>query len=348
MVEVVLPAFGFRDDTMVVAPFGNGLINTTWKVIIRGEEYILQKINDQVFSRPEDIAHNINAIATFLRKNQPDYNLVAPLPALNGNHLVFVESLGYFRVFRFIRGSHAKDVITTSEQAFEAAAQFGRFTCKLSAFDITTLKITIPAFHDLTFRYRQFINALETGNKARIYKAATILAKIRAHAGIEAEYRWIISERNVKLRVTHHDTKISNVLFNSEDKALCVIDLDTVMPGYFFSDVGDMMRTYLSPVDEEEVDFSKITIREEIYQAIVKGYYNEMKDVLTATEKKLFYFSGKFIIYMQALRFITDYINNDIYYGARHTEHNLDRAGNQLTLLERLIEKEEVFVALHP
>jgi hypothetical protein len=118
-----------------------------------------------------------------------------------------------------------------------------------------------------------------------------------------------------------------------------VIDLDTVMPGYFISDAGDMMRTYLSPVSEEEKDFAKIDIREDFYRAIVNGYYREMNVALTETEQKYFFYSGCFMIYMQALRFLTDFLNNDIYYGQRYPGHNVVRAGNQVILLQRLLDK---------
>ncbi len=146
-----------------------------------------------------------------------------------------------------------------------------------------------------------------------------------------------------KLRVMHHDTKISNVLFNAENKGACVIDLDTVMPGYFISDVGDMMRTYLSPVTEEESDFDKIKVRDEYFKAIADGYLNKMRDKLSETEKAHFVYAGKFLIYMQAIRFLTDYLNNDAYYGSKYEGHNLMRAKNQIVLLQRFIEKEQVF-----
>jgi hypothetical protein len=113
-----------------------------------------------------------------------------------------------------------------------------------------------------------------------------------------------------------------------------------VMPGYFISDVGDMMRTYLSPVSEEETDFSKIRVRKDFYKAIVEGYYSEMREELTATEKNAFFYAGTFMIYMQALRFLTDYLNNDVYYGAKYAEHNFNRAQNQIVLLERLLENQ--------
>ena len=131
------------------------------------------------------------------------------------------------------------------------------------------------------------------------------------------------------------------MLFDENDKGLCVIDLDTLMPGYFISDLGDMLRTYLSPVSEEEKDYSKIEIRNEYFVSIVKGYLGELNDELTPEEKEHFIYSGKFMIYMQGLRFLTDYINNDIYYGAKYEDHNLIRTGNQFTLLQKLTEKED-------
>ena len=143
------------------------------------------------------------------------------------------------------------------------------------------------------------------------------------------------------MRVTHDDTKISNVLFNEDGKGICVIDLDTVMPGYFISDVGDMMRTYLSPVSEEEKDFDKIDVREDYFKAIAQGYLAEMADELSSAELKHFVYSGLFLTYMQALRFLTDYFNNDTYYGSSYEGHNYVRAKNQVILLQRLLQKKD-------
>jgi hypothetical protein len=139
----------------------------------------------------------------------------------------------------------------------------------------------------------------------------------------------------------HHDTKISNVLLDEESfKGVCVIDLDTLMPGYFISDLGDMMRTYLCAVDENETDFSKIKIREDFFSAIVKGYLSEMGSVLNPQEKELILFSGKYIIYMQALRFLTDYLQGNTYYPIQYPNQNLDRALNQFQLLNLLFQNE--------
>ncbi|MGI8581028.1 MAG: phosphotransferase enzyme family protein [Chitinophagaceae bacterium] len=342
MPHSVLPAFGFKEELIKLETFGSGLINNTWKVITPEKEYILQRVNHTLFKQPNDIANNISLIGAYLRKNHPGYKFVSPVTSSDGEEMIYQKGEGYFRMFPFVPGSHSKDVVETPEQACEAATQFGRFTRLLRGINICQLKITIPFFHDLTLRYQQFLLALKNGNKQRIHESKALIKTLSAHADIVTEYGYIKANPEFKLRVTHHDTKISNVLFDSTGKGLCVIDLDTVMPGYFISDVGDMMRTYLSPVSEEEKDFSRIEWRDEFYKAIVKGYFTEMKDELTETEKKHFFYAGKFMIYMQAVRFLTDHFNNDVYYGAKYPGHNLVRAGNQAVLLQRLLEKEAV------
>ncbi|WP_240410053.1 phosphotransferase enzyme family protein [Flavisolibacter nicotianae] len=338
----VIEAYGFTADGISIESFGTGLINRTWKVVSAGKEYILQKINQRVFTQPHNIAHNHQLIAAYLKEHAPGYLFVAPLPTLNGEALVYHEGEGYYRLFPFVGGSHSKEVVTTPGEAFEAARQFGQFTRLLSGFDVTSLKTTIPSFHDLSLRYRQFLDALANGNKTRMAEAKEEVDGLLAQKGIVEQYERLIHNPDFKRRVTHHDTKISNVLFNSQNKGLCVIDLDTVMPGYFISDVGDMMRTYLSPVNEEEKEFSRIEVRDDFYKALVEGYYSEMQSELTATEKRHFFFAGQFMIYMQALRFLTDHLNDDAYYGARYEGHNLVRAKNQLVLLQRLLEKKEI------
>lgn len=341
-IRAILKTFGFDENNIPVENFGNGLINDTWKITNGSNEYILQRINHHIFKNPEAIAANIDLIAAYLAAKHPDYTFVKPITSTNSNTIEYKENAGYFRVFPFVADSHSKDVVETPEQAYEAASQFGKFTSLLSGLNISRMQTTIPDFHNLSLRYRQFLYALQYGNKERLKHAGHLAKTLQKHEGIVTTYEKITANNDFKLRVTHHDTKISNVLFNSSDKGLCVIDLDTVMPGYFISDVGDMMRTYLSPVSEEEKDFSKIVIRDEFYTAVVQGYYEQMKNTLTETEKTHFFYAGTFIIYMQALRFLTDYLNDDVYYGERYPDHNFVRAGNQVVLLERLLEKKEM------
>ena len=342
MLNAVLASYGLTGPGVQVQSFGTGLINNTWKVIAPEGEYILQRINEVVFKKPENIAHNISKIAAYLEEHYPDYRFVAPVATVNGEQMVHVKE-GYFRLFPFVPASHSKDVLETPSQAFEAAVQFGRFTKLLAGIRMSEIRTTIPDFHNLALRYRQFTESLLKGNKQRIDECTDLLNLLQLHIGIVNEYEHIIASSSFRLRIAHHDTKISNVLFDENGAGICVIDLDTMMPGYFISDVGDMMRTYLSPASEEESDFSKIHIREDFYNAIVDGYYGEMKEELTEDEKQHFFYAGKFMIYMQALRFITDYFNDDAYYGAKYPGHNLVRAKNQVVLLERLLEKEQVF-----
>jgi Ser/Thr protein kinase RdoA (MazF antagonist) len=346
MSQSVLPVFGVTEERMKMEAFGSGLINSTWKVTTTADEYILQRLNHLVFTEPEDIAYNIGLIAAYLQKHYPGYSFAAPVATRDGATLVYLEGEGFFRMFPFVKGSYAKEVVETATEAFEAAVQFGKFTHVLSGLDATQLKITIPSFHDLSLRYKQFLLALEHGKADRIIEADAQIQQVISNQSIAETYQQLKNNPDCKLRVTHHDTKISNVLFDKDGKGLCVIDLDTVMPGHFISDVGDMMRTYLSPVSEEEADFSKIEIRRDIFEAIVRGYYSQMKTDLTETETQLFFYAGKFMIYMQAIRFLTDYLNGDVYYGARYQKQNLIRASNQLVLLEKLIAKENELVPL--
>lgn len=340
--EKVLAEYGFVNNGCKIQGFGSGLINRTWIIEKETEKYILQKINNSVFKTPEDIDYNINLIDKYLKQHHPDYFFTGVVATTDGKTLVHTATDEYYRMFQFVANSHSIDVVATPAQALEAATQFGRFTKLLSGIAIEKLKITLPSFHDLSLRYRQFLTAIAEGNKTRIAETHDLIQYLKSLASIVDAYESIKINPDFKLRVTHHDTKISNILFDENDKGICVIDLDTIMPGYFISDVGDMMRTYLCPVSEEEKDFTKIEIRNDFYKAIVKGYHSEMDMELTEAEKKYFFYSGIFMIYMQALRYITDYLNNDVYYGSRYEGHNFIRAQNQATLLQKLLEKEAI------
>lgn len=343
MIEKILGVYGIDPQKSRVESLTSGLINNTWKVSQGKSEYIVQRINHNVFKKPFEVAANIRMIDSYLKEHSPSYLFVSPVANLEGDDIYHEESLGYFRVFPYISGSHTINSVSDPGQAFEAALQFGKFTRLLAGFEARLLHITIPDFHNLTLRYRQFETSLANGDKERISQSAHLISDIKKHSGIVEEYENIRKNPKVKQRVTHHDTKISNVLFDNKGKGLCVIDLDTVMAGYFISDVGDMMRTYLSPANEEVKDFSKIEVRDDFFKAIVNGYLSSMGDELTGDEQRLIFYSGTFLIYMQAIRFLADYFNRDVYYGARYEEQNFVRAGNQLTLLKRLIEKSSVF-----
>lgn len=340
----ILELYGIKAENSNIVPFGTGLVNNTWKISSSSRTYILQRINQDVFKNPLDIALNIRQIGNYLSQNNPEYLFVNPETTLSGKDLVFNTEYGYFRLFPFVAGSHTSDVLSSIHQAFEAAKEFGKFTKILSEFPAQRLKITIPNFHNLPLRYQQFELALINGNQKKIKEGHEYIKFLKKNFEIVSISEKITRHPSFKKRVTHHDTKVSNILFNEKNRPLCVIDLDTVMPGYFISDVGDMFRTYLSPVSEEEKDFEKIQIRNDYFKAISEGYLSEMNTELTNLEKEHFLYAGKFMIYMQSLRFITDFLTGDGYYGAKYEGHNLVRAGNQITLLQRLMAKENDLV----
>jgi len=336
MFDKILPLYGIQPVESDVQLFGDGLINRTWKVTSKAKGYILQQVNQAVFKKPLDIDQNIAGLKSYLSKTHPGYLFISPLSALSGNSLIETPE-GYFRLFPFVENSHALNVLNKKEEAYEGAKQFGRFSKLLSDFEVKQLHITLPDFHNLTLRFDQFAAAAESAPAERKEKAKELIFFIMAHADIVTTYKNIVERQEIPQRVIHHDTKINNVLFDRHNKGICVIDLDTVMPGYFISDVGDMMRTYLSSAHEEETDLTRINVRKDFFKAIYDGYMEEMGDVLTSTEKSYFIYAGKFLIYMQAIRFLTDYLQNDIYYGEKYEGHNLDRTKNQVTLLKKYL-----------
>lgn len=340
----ILRAYGLNAPHFI-KPFGDGLINHTWKIEDEKGSFILQKINTDVFKHPEYISENIKAVSGYLSVHHPEYFFCTPVTTQELNDLVYTHE-GCFRMYPFIKNSHTINVAENARQAFEAARMFGELTKLLAGFPVDRLKITLPDFHNITLRYNDFLKAVAHGNQERIQQSSSLINFLKSQQHIVAEYEQLKASGALKPRVTHHDTKINNVLFDHYNKGICVIDLDTLMPGYFISDVGDMMRTYISPFGEEEKDFSKLEMREDYFTAIAEGYLHEMRNELNEAELNHFVFAGKFMIYMQALRFLTDYLNNDIYYGRKYEEHNFVRAGNQVHLLQLLIEKEDRFQAI--
>jgi Ser/Thr protein kinase RdoA (MazF antagonist) len=312
----------------------SGLINTTWKLTTGGKQFLLQSVNTHVFKHPEQIDENLRMLAAHLAEKAPGYLFIAPVKTPAGEGLVKIDGI-YYRVFDWVPGSHTIAVVNTTEQAYEAARQFGIFTASLKDFDARKLHTTIPDFHNLGLRYQQFEKALQAGMSERIDEAKDIIKYLRSSSPIVDRYERFCKHLDAKTRVTHHDTKISNILFDEKDRGLCVIDLDTVMPGYFLSDVGDMLRTYVCPVSEEEKDLNRISIRKNVMRDIENGYLLPMGAELSIFEKDHFYFGGEMLIYMQALRFLTDYLNNDVYYGSKYPGHNLIRAQNQAELLRQ-------------
>ncbi len=341
--EEIVNAYGFNLNTISLQQIGSGHINRTYLLsTATGGHFILQNINTNIFKDPNAIATNIKMVADELHRIDPQYLFPSPITTINGD-LMFNHNGEYWRLLPFVPDTTAFDTLSDPKQAYEAAKQFGKLSRLLNHFDTSVLKPTISGFHDLSWRYEQFIESLNQASDASKSKAKHEIEVALRHHFIVAYNQSFESRKDFPNRVMHHDTKISNVLLNETDyNGVCVIDLDTLMPGKFLSDLGDMMRTYLCAFSENEKDLEKIKIRIPYFKATIEGYLSEMASILTETEKELILFAGKYIIYMQALRFLTDYLNRNIYYPVGYAEQNLDRAKNQFKLLSEFFENERM------
>lgn len=339
----VLAAFGLEPKQFDVRPFGSGHINKTFLAANRkgSNHYILQRINTRVFKRPEVIARNHRLTWEYLAQSQPDYLFPRAIPT-NASSDLFRNDEDYWRLMPYVANTVTIDQADSPQQAYEAAKQFGRFARFTAGVDLTDFEPTINDFHDLTLRYASFQTAIQDATRKRRARAAELIGSFFGLSHIAENYATLMRAEALPDRLMHHDTKINNVLLREGTfEGVCVIDLDTLMPGKILSDLGDMMRTYLSPVSEEVYDVDRIVIREAYFAALMDGYLSQMRGILTSIEKEHLFYAGQFMIYMQGIRFLADYLNGDGYYPIKYSEHNLNRARNQWTLLTRLIEKEQ-------
>lgn len=332
----ILLCYGLDPVKLSIHRINSGHINYTFKV---EPGYILQRINKNVFLNPKLLSNNLRAASAYLKKTVPGYLFLNVIKAKSGDDLVFDKDGYPWRLFPYIKDSITINEVDNAGQAFEAAKAFGLLSKHLSAVAVDKFEETIPQFHNLAWRYVQFEAALSNASEERKEKSRKWIKGYTRFNHLVQEYTRLIKSNQLKLRITHNDTKINNVLFKrNSNEVICVIDLDTLMPGYFIYDLGDMMRTFVSPVSEEESDLSKVVVRKVIYQAIMDGYLSAMDEVLTTGEKEAMGLAGPIMTYMIGLRFLTDYLNGDTYYQISYPEQNLIRAANQFRLLEKLTE----------
>lgn len=321
-----------------ISPIGSGHIHQTFLVEDR-HKFVLQRINKNVFTKPEVIARNNRLAADYLANHHPHYLFLTALRDKQGNELVYAEDGFPWRVYPFIENTFTVDFVASSAQAFEAAKGFSLLTRNLHGIDDSKFEPTLDRFHDLQWRYEQFEMELAHAKSSVIIQAQEEIKLAQQFQPLVQEYNELIRSGALTVRITHNDTKINNILFDKlTEKAACVIDLDTLMPGYFIYDLGDMVRTCVSPVSEEEKDITRIAFRKEIYDAIIEGYLSQMKDYLSQRELDTVPFAGKMMTYIMALRFLADFLRGNTYYIIHYPEQNLVRARNQLRLL-RLLEE---------
>jgi Ser/Thr protein kinase RdoA (MazF antagonist) len=332
--DEILKRYPIKIVNLTVEPFGDGLINDTFLVTTNNKKYILQKVNTEVFQNPKAIASNLQAAAEYINEKNSEYTFLNPLQTTDNQPFV-LQKKDHWRLTDFLGNSFSINIVSTADEAFEAAKAFATLTKNLHGISPEKFEPTIAAFHNLSLRFQQFEGAVVLSKAERKKKAKELIEHYLSQRHLVETYEHLLSNEKMPVRIMHHDTKINNALFDrTTKKAITVCDLDTLMPGLIVSDIGDMFRTYLSPVPEDSTDFDKIAIRKEIYEAIKEGYLSELNSVLTETEKQHLDYGGEFMIYMQGIRFLADYLNSDVYYLVKHSEHNFDRAMNQWVLLK--------------
>lgn len=330
--------FLIEGEITKVSPFGSGHINDTFKLETERKNYILQRINGTIFLDIPGLMQNIVGLSEYFINQSPEESkqVLTPIKTKDGKHLHKDSSGEFWRVMNFIENSRSFDRVENPEIAYEGGKAYGWFVRSLTDFPLNKLKVTIPHFHDIQFRLDNFLKAMETDIRYRVELVPEDIDFVFNRAEEMKIIAELGNEDKIPLRVTHNDTKINNVLFNDNNKAICVIDLDTVMPGYSLFDFGDAIRTFANSSDEDEKELAKISLNLDFYKSFSQGFLSETKDILTREELNYLAFSAKYITFEQGVRFLTDYLEGDHYYKIKYPNHNLFRARAQFKLLERM------------
>jgi hypothetical protein len=328
-------------------PYGSGHINDTYCVVFNQAgtqvRYILQRINHNVFKTPPELMENIQRVTLHLGEkltglSDSSRRTLSLIPARDGRPFVCDQEKNYWRAYLFIEKARTYDAVESPKQAFEAAKAFGQFQKLLADLPTPRLHDTIPDFHDTPKRFAALEAAILTDAADRVklvHEEVNFAMRRKAMTNI-------LLDAKLPERVTHNDTKFNNVMLDDlTGEGICVIDLDTVMPGLALYDFGDMVRTTTSPAKEDELDLSKVQMQFEMFESLVRGYLTSAGDFLTGVEKQQLVFSGKLITFEIGIRFLTDFLAGDTYFKVHRLNHNLDRCRTQFKLVESIEQQEE-------
>lgn len=334
-----------------IKKYGNGHINSTY--CTGAPKCILQRINTTVFKNPYELMENIENVTNYIRKKveerggNPDRETLTVIKAVDGKNLYKADDENYFRVYKFIDGTKTVEDDKTYDDLYNAGVGFGRFQNMLDDFPTEILHDTIVDFHNTPKRVEALKKAIEedkAGRAAEVKDEIEFALECASFADVVTSK---IESGEIPVRVTHNDTKINNILFDEKSgEAVAVIDLDTVMPGSALYDFGDTLRMGASTAAEDEADLSIVNFDIDAFEAFARGFLSETKDVLNKTEIELLPFSAKLLTYECGIRFLTDYLDGDVYFKTHRPGHNLDRARNQFKLVKEMAENEEKMSAV--
>ena len=336
----ILRHFVLAGKVTEIKPLGNGLINDTLLVKTDGaENYVLQRINNAIFTDVDLLQHNIDCVTRHIRgkliaagETDIDRKVLRFLPCTETGKSYWTDGEAYWRVSVFIKDAYTYELVNPEYSRYAGEA-FGHFEAMLA--DIPeTLGETIPDFHNMELRARQLREAVAADKAGRMAdpEVQALVAEIQEHEEEMCKAERLHREGLLPKRICHCDTKVNNMLFDAEGNILCVIDLDTVMPSFVFSDFGDFLRTAANPVAEDSPELEKVDFRMDIFEAFAAGYLEAAKGFLTPLERENLPYAACLFPYMQAVRFLADYINGDTYYKIRYPDHNLVRTRNQMAL----------------
>lgn len=341
--------FAVTGDFLYGEELRNGHINTTYRACYRTEDghedrYILQRINDYVFKDPAQVMRNVEKVTRHItwkllrRRRDAAGQTLNLFPARGGrNYIVLPEEGGMWRCYNNIEGTHTYDVVENTRQAYQAGFAFGSFQDLICDMNPEDIRESIPDFHNTPKRYADLLKSVEADVKGRAANCQEELALLKSWEHRFSRITDMMASGEIPTRITHNDTKINNVMLDEEtDDAVCVIDLDTVMPGSVLYDFGDMVRTATCMAQEDEEDLSKVRMEMPFFESLAEGYLDAAHGFLTQKEIEFMPFAGWLITAEIGIRFLTDYLDGDLYFRTEKPEHNLIRARNQFKLAQSI------------
>ena len=340
IVKRVLKKYHFFKDIVNICSYGNGHINKTYLITTTTQKYIFQQINTNVFKNPQHVMENIECITEYIKnKIELSENKVLEIVLSKKGKLLTKVKNNYYRCYKYIDGAKTYELIETPQMFKEVGIAIGRFQKHLQDFPTHKLNVTIPDFHNTLVRFKKFIDVVNDDKYDRVKNCLSEIEFIWDHKEIMGE---IVLNDKVPVRVSHNDTKLNNIMISDETKqAICIIDLDTAMPGTLLYDFGDAIRVGANPALEDEKDLSLVTVDIELFMAFAEGFIQETYTILTEEEKKLLVTSAVIITLECGMRFLTDYLENDVYFNTKYDEHNLIRARTQLKFVKELEQKKD-------
>ncbi len=343
-IKEIISHFNIKGEYQDFEKVITGHINDSYLIRTSMQEhpgYFLQWINNYIFKDVEGLMNNISVVTQHLsekRSSQENHSckVLNIIPTTQGNNY-FVDAEGeYWRLYSFIGGTHVYDVVENTEIAFEGGKAFGIFISLLADLPADRLTETIPDFHNMEMRMESFYNSVRIDPADRVKQITAEIEFVKQRAEEMMSIPALIKTGELPIRITHNDTKFNNILFDKNEQAICIVDLDTVMPGSILFDFGDAIRTGANTASEDEKDLSKVDINLPIYKAYTQGFIKSTRHTLTSVEIENLSFSARFMTFIIGLRFLTDFVDGDPYFRTLYANHNLDRARVQFRLLEAM------------